>query len=160
MPVSSREYDFFLILWKFSKDMLNVKGQIREASQDLECILYLVCPVKYLVFIVQIHWTYYRNSSKIQVHMNIILYYENIQRICWMLRENTSIKTLNESCIYFLQVNSWCRVQMKRKSTITATVGTPVGIPPKYNRKNVVKSMSLTHFFMTSHISCLVQALR
>ena len=54
-----------------------------------------------------------------------------------MLRENTSIKTLNESCICFLQVNSWCRVQMKRKSTITATVGIPVGIPPKYNRKNV-----------------------
>lgn len=26
---------------------------------------------------------------------------------------------------------------MKRKSTITATVGTPVGTPPKYNRKNV-----------------------
>lgn len=54
-----------------------------------------------------------------------------------MLKENTSIKTLNESCIYFLQVNTWYRVQMKRKSTITATVGTPVGTPPKYNRKNV-----------------------
>ena len=54
-----------------------------------------------------------------------------------MLNVKGEHETLNESCIYFLQVNSWCRVQMKRKSTITATVGTPVGIPPKYNRKNV-----------------------